>query len=168
MVMDNNQNKYYTKVAEIIADGTSVFKGSKHYIIKFPLVDFIDFTGITITKNYQRKKLLKSFKNLQKLDPIIKEFSDGVFRSYVSFPYVDSDNPFGNCWFIKIFVVEELLNFSDLFVFSKSFLCAESKNDFRLKLLLIQSLSVKDLQKRLDIEEFFERVSASSSRMVQM
>ncbi len=44
MVMDNNQNKYYTKVAEIIADGTNVFKDNKHYIIKFPYMCGILFT----------------------------------------------------------------------------------------------------------------------------
>ena len=43
-----------------------------------------------------------------------------------------------------------------------------NKNDFRLKLLLIQSLSVKDLQKKLDIQELFERVRVSNSRMVQI
>nr|QUW40432.1 hypothetical protein [Haslea sp.] len=143
-------------------------KNQLYYILKFPLADFIDFTGITITKNYQRKKLLKYFKDLQKLDPIVKEFSDGAFRSYVSFPYVDSNNPFSNSWVIEVFIVEELFNFSYPFVFPKSFLCGEHKNDFRLKLLLIQSLSVKDQQKNLDIQEFFERVPVSNSRMVKM
>lgn len=38
MVMDSNQNRYYTKIAEIIADGTNVYRivGGKHYKIKFP------------------------------------------------------------------------------------------------------------------------------------
>jgi hypothetical protein len=63
-------------------------KNQLYYILKFTLADFIDFTGTTITKNYQRKNLLKYFKDLQKLDPIVREFSDGSFRSYVSFPYV--------------------------------------------------------------------------------
>lgn len=44
----------------------------------------------------------------------------------------------------------------------------EHKNDLRLKLLLIQSLSVKDLQKKLDIQKLFERVRISNSRMVQI
>ena len=114
------------------------------------------------------KKFLKYFKDLQKVDPIVKEFSDGAFRSYVSFPYVDSNNPFKNSWVIEVFIVEELFNFSYPFVFPKSFLCGEHKNDFRLKLLLIQSLSVKDLQKKLDIQELFERVRVSNSRMVQI
>jgi hypothetical protein len=143
-------------------------KNQLYYIIKFTLADFIDFTGITITKNYQRKKLLKYFKDLQKIDPIVKEFSDGAFRSYVSFPYVDSNNTFRNSWVIEVFVVEELFNFSYPFVFSKSFLCGGHKNDLRLKLLLIQSLSVKDQQKKLDIQELFERVSVSNSRMVRV
>ena len=72
----------------------------------------------------------------------MKEFSDGAFRSYVSFPYVDSNNTFRNSWVIEVFVVEELFNFSYPFVFPKSFLCGGHKNDLRLKLLLIQSLSI--------------------------
>jgi len=128
----------------------------------------VKFTGIRTLKDSQRKKLILYFKKLQKLDPILKEFSDGAFRSYVSFPYVDSNNPFSNSWVIEVFIVEELFSFSYPFVFPKSFLCGEHKNDFRLKLLLIQSLSVKDQQKKLDIQEFFERVPVSNSRMVKM
>lgn len=143
-------------------------KNQLYYILKFTLADFVDFTGITITKNYQRKKLLKYFKDLQKLDPIVREFSDGSFRSYVSFPYVDSHNPFSNSWVIEVFIVEELFNFSYPFIFPKSFLRVKYKNDFRLKLLLIQSLSVKNQQKKFDIQELFQRVPASNSRMVQM
>lgn len=143
-------------------------KNQLYYILKFTLADFLDFTGITITKNYQRKKLLKYFKSLQKLDPIVREFSDGSFRSYVSFPYVDSYNPFSNSWVIEVFIVEELFNFSYPFVFPGSFLRVIYKNDFRLKLLLIQSLSVKGQQKKLDIQQLFQRVPASNSRMVQM
>ena len=143
-------------------------KNQLYYILKFTLADFLDFTGITITKNYQRKKLLKYFKDLQKLDPIVREFSDGSFRSYVSFPYVDSHNPFSNSWVIEVFIVEELFNFSYPFIFPESFLRGKYKNDFRLKLLLIQSLSVKDQEKKLDIQELFQRVPTSNSRMVQM
>ena len=143
-------------------------KNQLYYILKFTLADFLDFTGITITKNYQRKKVLKYFKDLQKLDPIVREFSDESFRSYVSFPYVDSHNPFSNSWVIEVFIAEELFNFSYPFIFPESFLRGKSKNDFRLKLLLIQSLSVKDQQKKLDIQELFQRVTTSNSRMVQM
>ena len=105
---------------------------------------------------------------MQKLDPIVREFSDGSFRSYVSFPYVDSHNPFRNSWVIEVFIVEELFNFSYPFIFPESFLRGKYKNDFRLKLLLIQSLSVKDQQKKLDIQELFQRVTTSNNRMVQM
>ncbi len=102
---------------------------------------------------------------MQKLDPIVRKFSDGSFRSYVFFPYVDSHNPFSNSWIIEVFIVEELFNFSYPFIFPESFLRGKYKNDFRLKLLLIQSLSVKNQQKILDIQELFQRVPASNSRV---
>lgn len=59
-----------------------------YYILKFPLSKFIKFTGIKISKQSQRNKLIQYFRQLQKLDPIVKEFSDGAFRSYVCFPSV--------------------------------------------------------------------------------
>ena len=96
-----------------------------------------------------KEPTLLYFKDLQKLDPIVREFSDGSFRSYVSFPYLDSHNPFSNSWVIEVFIVEELFNFSYPFIFPESFLRGKYKNDFRLKLLLIQSLSVKDQQKKI-------------------
>ena len=67
-----------------------------YYGLKFPLSQFVKFTGIQISKQSQRDKLLRYFKQLQKLDPIVKEFSDKAFRSYVCFPYVGCDNPSGN------------------------------------------------------------------------
>jgi len=47
-------------------------------------------------------ELLKYFKQLHKLDPITKEFSDGAFRSYVCFLYAECENPSGKAWFVVI------------------------------------------------------------------
>ena len=45
-------------------------------------------------------------------------------------------------------------------MFPESFLRRKYKNDFQLKLFLIQSLNVKDLQKKLDIQEFSDQLLA--------
>ena len=42
-----------------------------YYGLKFPLSQFVKFTGIQISKQSQRDKLIRYFKQLQKLDPII-------------------------------------------------------------------------------------------------
>lgn len=73
------------------------------YGLKFPLSQFVKFTGIQISKQSQRDKLLRYFKQLQKLDPIVKEFSNKAFRGYGCFPYVGYENPSGNSWSIEVF-----------------------------------------------------------------
>jgi hypothetical protein len=46
-------------------------KNQNYYGLKFPLSQFVGFTGIGILKDSQRKKLLLYFKRLQTLDPIV-------------------------------------------------------------------------------------------------
>ena len=82
-----------------------------YYELKFPLSQFVELTGIKISKQSQRDKLIGYFNQLQKLDSIGKEFSDGAFRSYVSFPYVGCENPSGNSWSIEVFAAEALFCF---------------------------------------------------------
>ena len=83
-------------------------KEQLYYSLKFPLSEFVKFTGIQISKQSQRDKLIRYFKQLQKLDPIVKEFSDRAFQSYVCLPYVECQNSSGNSWSIKVFAAEEL------------------------------------------------------------
>ena len=63
--------------------------GDKNYnIFKFPVNYFLEFTGKPKNNYYQIKKLVEFFKSLQKIEPIVDNFSDGGFRSYVVFPYI--------------------------------------------------------------------------------
>lgn len=123
-----------------------------YYGLKFPLSQFVKFTGIQISKQSQRDKLIRYFKQLQKLDPIVKEFSDKVFQSYVYFPYVRYENPSGNSWSIEVFATEALFLFPYPFQLPKSFLISTRKNDLRLKLRLMKSLVVYEQEKRLDLD----------------
>ena len=129
-----------------------------YYSFKFPLSKFVGFTGIKISNHSQRKKLVLYFNQLQTLDPIVKEFSNGSFRSYVCFPYVESENTSGNGWIINISVAEELFCLPYPFNFPKLFLGSDSEDDFRLKVLFIKSLSVSGRLKTLDLEEFFKKI----------
>jgi hypothetical protein len=61
-----------------------------------------------LSNHSERKKLIFYFFQLQKLDPIVKVFSNRAFRSYVCFPYVDCDNPSGKSWIIEVLAAEEL------------------------------------------------------------
>jgi len=152
------------------------FKGCKkqkikeqlYYGLKFPLSEFVKFTGIQISKQSQRDKLIGYFKQLQKLDPIVKEFSDRTFQSYVCFPYVECQNLSGNSWSIEVFAAEELFHFSYTFQLPKSFLISTHKNDLRLKLQLMKSLAVHEQEKKLDLDEFFKKVSVPNKQLIQI
>ena len=88
-------------------------KKQNYYRLKFPLSKFVKFMDIQISNKSHRRKLIGYFKELHKLDPIVKEFSDGGFRSYVCFLYVDCENPSGKAWVIEVFAAEELFLFRD-------------------------------------------------------
>ena len=115
-----------------------------------------------------REKLLFYFSQLQKLDPIVKVFSNMAFRSYVCFPYVDCKNPSGKSWLIEVLVAEELFYFPYPFRLPKSFLRSGSKNDLRLKVRLMKSLAVRNQKKILDLEEFFNTINARNDSLIKI
>lgn len=141
-------------------------KKQNYYNLKFPLSQFVEFIGTKISNQSQRDKLIQYFKQLQTLDPIVKEFSDRAFRSYVCFPYVECENRNGNGWILEVLVVEELFYFMYPFNFPDSFLGSNSKNDLRLKVFFIKSLSVSGLKKTLDIEEFFKKIKLPNNTLL--
>ena len=141
-------------------------KKQNYYHLKFPLSNFVEYTGIKISNQSDRRKLISYFKQLHKLDPIIKEFSDGGFRSYVCFLYAECKNPSTKAWVIEVFAAEELFFFSYPFQLPKSFLISRQKNDLRLKILLIKSLAVDEQKKILDLQKFFNTINVSNKRLI--
>ena len=143
-------------------------KKQLYYGLKFPLSKFYRFTGMKVSNKSEREKLIFHFFQLQKLDPIVKMFSNIAFRSYVCFPYVDCANPSGKSWVIEVLAAEELFCFSYPYRLSKSFLYSVSKNDLRLKVLLIKSLAVSDRNKTIDLEEFFNTINIRNDPLIQV
>ena len=136
-------------------------KKQNYYRLKFPLSQFVKFTGIQLSNPSDRKNLIGYFRQLHKLDPIVKEFSDGAFRSYVCFLYAECENPSGKSWVVEVFAAEELFSFPYPFQLPKSFLISNHKHDLRLKVRLMKSLAVSEREKRLDLEEFFNPINRS-------
>ena len=143
-------------------------KNQLYFGLKFPLSQFVKFTGIKLSNHSDREKLLFYFSQLQKLDPIIKVFSNMAFRSYVCFPFIDCANPSGKSWIIEVLVVEELFCFSYPFQLPKSFLYSRSKNDLRLKVRLMKSLAVNNEKKILDLEDFFNTMNIRNDPLIQL
>ena len=139
-----------------------------YYSLKFPLSQFVKFTGMQLSHQSEREKLIFYFSQLQKLDPIVKIFSNIAFRSYVCFPYVDCANPSGKSWVIEVLAAEELFCFPYPYQLPKSFLHSGSKNDLRLKVHLMKSLAVSDKNKRIDLEEFFNTINVRNDPLIQI
>lgn len=91
-----------------------------------------------------------------------------AFRSYICFPYIDYANPSVKSWVIEVLAAEELFCFLYPFQLSKSFLRSKSKNDLRLKVLLMKSLAVNDQEKRLYLEEFFNTINVRNDLLNQI
>ena len=143
-------------------------KKQNYYGLKFPLSQFVKFTGIQISNHSERNKLISYFYQLQKLYPIIKIFSNKAFRSYVCFPFVECENLLGNSWSIEVLAAEELFCFPYLFQLPKSFLRSISKNDLRLKVRFMKSLTVSEQEKRLDFQEFFNTINVRNDPLIQI
>ena len=145
-----------------------VVNKQNYYRLKFPLSKFVKYTGIRISNQSGRKNILGYFKQLHKLDPIVKEFSDGAFRSSVCFIYAECKNPSGKAWLIEVLLAEELFWFPYPFQLPKSFLISRHKNDLRLKIRLIKALAVREQEKVLDLREFFNIISVSNKRLIRI
>jgi hypothetical protein len=143
-------------------------KGCKKVRIKKQFYYELKFTGMQLSNKSKRKNLIVYFYQFQKLDPIVKVFSNMAFRSYVCFPYVDYANPSGKSWVLEVLVVEELFCFPYPFRLPKSFLRSGSKNDLRLKVRLMKSLAVSNQKKILDLEEFFNTINVRNDPLIQI
>ena len=143
-------------------------KKQNYYRLKFPLSKFVEFTGIKISNKSDRRKLIGYFKNLHRLDPIVKEFSDGSFRSYVCFLYAECENLSGKAWIIEVFAAEELFWFPYPFHLPKSFLMSRQKNDLRLKVRLLKSLAVNEQKKIFDIQDFFNTINVRNNQLIKI
>ena len=139
-----------------------------YYELKFPLSQFVKFTGTQFSHQSDREKLIFYFYQLQKLDPIVRVFSDGAFRSYVCFPYVDCKISSGKPWIVEVLAAEELFSFPYPFQLPKSFLISNHKHDLRLKVRLMKSLAVSEREKRLDLEEFFNPINVRNTDLIQI
>ena len=79
--------------------------GTQDYrIFQFPVNNFLEFIGKPKNNHYQIKKLVKFLKSLQRIEPIVENFSDGGFRSYINFPYLKVERK--KSWWVKLSVCQ--------------------------------------------------------------
>lgn len=60
-----------------------------YHTFQFRVNHFLEFIEKPKNNHYQIRKLVKFLKSLQNIRPILDYFSDGGFRRYVVFPYIN-------------------------------------------------------------------------------
>lgn len=91
-----------------------------------------------------------------------------AFRNYVCFLYVNCANPSGNSWTIEVLAAEELFCYPYSFQMPASFFGSTNKNDLKLKLLFMKSLPVSDQKKRLNLENFFNKINVRNDPLIKI
>ena len=77
-----------------------------YHTFQFPVNHFLEFIGKPKNNHYQIKKLVEFLKSLQRIEPILENFSDGGFRSYIAFPYLKVERK--KSWCVELSICQEL------------------------------------------------------------
>ena len=137
-----------------------------YQIIKFPVNDFLEFTGQPRNNYYQIKKLVKFLKSLQKIEPILENFSDGGFQSYVAFPYLKVERK--KEWYVELSVCQELYSYRYPFHLPVDFLNCRNNFELKVKFVLLKSFCSVSVYKEFPTQEFLGQVSISNSKRARL
>ena len=141
--------------------------GDKNYkIFKFPVNQFLEFTGQPKNNYYQIKKLVEFLKSLQKIEPIVDNFSDGGFRSYVIFPYIKVERKKG--WWVELSICQELCSYQYPFHLPETFLNYQDNFELKVKFVLLKSFCNVSIYKEFPTQEFLEQVTISTSKSAKI
>ena len=139
-----------------------------YYTFNFKLSEFTKFTGLKCKNQVSRNNMLKYFKDLQQIEPIISEFSDGGFSLCVCFPFISLKNDSKNSWEIEMLVPESLFKLTYPYQFPNCFLYANNKNERKLKVWLMKSFAVEGKFKTLNFTEFLERITLRNDQLIKI
>jgi hypothetical protein len=123
-----------------------------YYLIRFPLIDFLHFLEKDSKSTYQRTKVIHFLEGLQEMKPLVKKFSEKHFRSSVIFPYFELKKE-GREWIVYLLIAGELYFYQYPFWFPRSFLLYQTKDELKVKLQLIESLSTIGFTKIFYVED---------------
>ena len=113
--------------SQIKKSHTQSFDDQVYYIISFPLRDFILYIGADHKSQYQRKKALQIFKDLEafqifKLQTFtLENFDDFEFCSSVIIPYLKVKKN-GRLWTVDVAITKELYEYKYPFQINEYFL----------------------------------------------
>nr|ULD15948.1 hypothetical protein [Cylindrotheca closterium] len=105
-------------------------------IVEFSVNDFLKFTGKPRNNYYQIKKLVQFLRFLQSIEPIVENFSDGSFQSYVAFPYLKVERKKG--WYVKLSVCQKLYSYLYPFDLPVDFLVCQDNFELKAKFFVLK------------------------------
>lgn len=124
----------FIKIKSIKNDSKEFWiSGQGYESFQFPANEFLEFIGQPKDNYYQLKKLIEFFKSLQTIKPIIENFSDFSFRSYVAFPYLKVERKNNWCWYIEFWVCRKLLMYNYPFHLPKTFFSYRDNLELKVK-----------------------------------
>ena len=138
-----------------------------YYLIEFPVIDFLKFTGFKENNKYQRRKTLNFFSSLQEEKRLIQKFSDKIFRSSTMFPYLKLEKQ-GRAWVVSMAIGKEIYGYNYPFFFPEVFLTSSTKYDLEIKLQFISCISIEGLEKKFAIESFLKKFSVSNNKKTEI
>ena len=124
--------------------------------LRFNLKEYIEFSGVKNTNQYQRNKFINLFYSFQKMQPLITYFTEAHFQSLLTFPYVNIQKQ-GNSWVVKVAVSKLLYKYRYPFSFPNTFLTYKNIYDLKVKIEVIQAISKVPLEKVFYVEVFLEQ-----------
>lgn len=128
--------------------------------------EFLEFLGKKKTNYYQMRKVVDFLKSLQRLPPILKDFSTESFRSILIFPYLKVRKE--KSWNVELAIAEKVYFYRYPFYFPQEFLTYDDVYDLRAKIFFLLSFSTTELKKKFPIQEVFDQVGISRQKLTKL
>lgn len=135
-------------------------------MISFRVSEFLEFLGKKKTNYYQIRKVVDFLKSLQRLPPVLEDFSTESFRSILIFPYLEVRKE--KSWKVELAIAEKVYFYRYPFYFPQDFLTYDDVYDLRAKIFFLLSFSTTELSKEFKIQEVFDQVGISRQKMTRL
>lgn len=128
--------------------------------------EFLEFLGKKKTNYYRVRKVVDFLKSLQRLLPVLEDFSTASFRSILIFPYLEVRKE--KSWKVELAIAEKVYFYRYPFYFPQNFLTYGDVYDLRAKIFFLLSFSTTELNKEFQIQKVFEQVGVSRQKMTKL
>ena len=107
--------------------------------MSFQMNEFSEFLEKKKTNYYQIRKVVDFLKSLQRLPPVLEDFSTESFRNILIFPYLELRKE--KSWKVELATTEKVYFYRYPFYFLQDFLTYDDAYDLRAKIFFLLSFS---------------------------